>query len=101
MLFPFLKDVDQKNSKLMYSRVKTTTKRINRYLEQIAIKAGVDKKVTTHIARHSFGNIAGSDIPVQMLQKLYRHSDLTTTIGYQSNFDHTKTDEALNDVLNF
>ncbi|GAL82102.1 hypothetical protein JCM19274_2813 [Algibacter lectus] len=24
-----------------------------------------------HIARHSFGNISGDKIPIQMLQKLY------------------------------
>ncbi len=54
-----------------------------------------------HIARHSFGNIAGDRIPVQMLQKLYRHSSITTTMQYQSNFISKETDKALDDVINF
>ena len=37
----------------------------------------------------------------QLLQKLYRHSDLKTTIGYQSNFIHKDLDGALSDVLDF
>jgi hypothetical protein len=35
-----------------------------------------------------------------MLQKLYRHSDLKTTIGYQSNFIHKSADDALDAVIN-
>lgn len=54
-----------------------------------------------HITRHSFGNIAGDKIPIQMLQKLYRHSSITTTINYQANFMHRETDDALEKVINF
>jgi hypothetical protein len=54
-----------------------------------------------HIARHSFGNIAGDTIHPPMLQKLYRHSDLKTTLNYQANFIHKEADEALENVINF
>ena len=54
-----------------------------------------------HIARHTFGNISGEKIPIQMLQKLYRHSSITTTIGYQQNFIHKDADDALDSVLAF
>lgn len=54
-----------------------------------------------HIARHSFGNISGDRIPIQMLQKLYRHSSITTTIQYQSNFIQKDADDALDKVVNF
>lgn len=54
-----------------------------------------------HIARHSFGNISGDKIPIQMLQKLYRHSSITTTVNYQQNFMHKETDDALDAVINF
>jgi len=54
-----------------------------------------------HIARHSFGNISGDKIPIQMLQKLYRHSSVTTTIRYQTNFMHKDADDALDKVINF
>jgi len=48
-----------------------------------------------HIARHTFGSLAGDAIPIQMLQKLYCHSNVSTTIGYQSNFIHKETDDAV------
>ena len=34
-----------------------------------------------HISRHSFGEQAGDKIAPQILQKLYRHTALTTTLG--------------------
>lgn len=34
-----------------------------------------------------------------MLQKRYRHSNVSTTIGYQSNFIHEETDDALDAVI--
>ena len=55
--------------------------------------------MTMHISRHSFGQIAGDKIAPQLLQKLYRHSDLKTTIGYQSNFIHKDVDGELSDEV--
>ena len=74
---------------------------MNRYLNVIAKNAGIKKKLSMHISRHSFGQIAGDKIPPQALQKLYRHSDLKTTIGYQANFINKDVDKALDSVLNF
>lgn len=54
-----------------------------------------------HIARHTFGNISGDKIPIQMLQKLYRHSSVTTTINYQANFMKKEADAALDKVVDF
>ena len=69
--------------------------------KHVAPKAGIDKNLTMHIARHTFGNISGDKIPIQMLQKLYRHSSITTTVGYQANFIHKDADDALDAVLAF
>ncbi len=65
----------------------------------IAPAAGIDGKISMHIARHTFATMAGDKIPVQMLQKLYRHSDIKTTIGYQAAFLHRDADDALDAVL--
>jgi len=100
-IFPELKTVPRKDSKAIYSRIKTSIKRLNSNLTVIANLAGIDKKITNHIARHSFGNIAGDKVSPQMLQKLYRHTHLSTTIGYQGNFIHKNADEALDAIINF
>ena len=70
-------------------------------MEGIAGKVDIDKPLTMHIARHTFGNISGDRIPIQMLQKLYRHSSITTTINYQKNFLFKEADDALDAVLDW
>ena len=100
-IFPELKIANIRNAQDVYAKTKTANKKFNHYLKQLTERAGIQKKVTMHIARHSFGNISGDKIPIQMLQKLYRHSSITTTIMYQSNFIHKDTDDALESVLNF
>lgn len=100
-VFPDMKKADLTNAKDVYNKTKTATKKLNDNLKKIARKAGIQKKVTMHIARHSFGNIAGDKIHPRMLQKLYRHSDLKTTLNYQSNFIHQEADDALESVINF
>ena len=101
LIFSELKSVDPKDDKAILTKTKTANKKINTYLKQIGEKAEIDKKITMHIARHTFGNLSGNKIPIQMLQKLYRHSSITTTINYQANFMHKDTDEALDKVLDF
>lgn len=100
-VFPEMNNADLKNPKDVFNKVKSANKKFNKYLVQISEKAGINKKLTMHIARHSFGNISGDKIPIQMLQKLYRHSTVTTTINYQANFMHKETDDALEKVINF
>jgi len=101
LLFPFLKHTNLKNSKEVSVRTQSVTRNLNRALKRTAIQLGIKKNISMHIARHSFGNLSGDKIPIQMLQKLYRHSSVTTTIRYQANFIHQDTDDALDSVINF
>ena len=100
-IFPELKKANLNDAKDVYNKLKTANKKFNDRLKSIAEKAEINKKLTMHIARHSFGNIAGDTIHPLMLQKLYRHSDLKTTLNYQANFIHKEADEALDSVVNF
>ncbi len=100
-IFPELKKADHTNAKDVFNKLKTANRKFNTHLKSIAKKAGISKKITMHIARHSFGNIAGDTIHPLMLQKLYRHSDLKTTLTYQANFIHKDADDALDSVVNF
>ncbi len=101
LVFKELRNVDFKNVKQLRTRIKTTTRNFNRHLKSIAKRVGIDKNLSMHIARHTFGNISGDKIPIQMLQKLYRHSSITTTISYQANFMNDAEDDALDKVVNF
>ncbi|MDB5226649.1 MAG: integrase family protein [Bacteroidota bacterium] len=100
LVFPDLETVhDMKDQFAVQQRITQRVKAINEWLVEVAKKAKVKKKMTMHIARHSFGNISGDKIPIQMLKKLYRHSSITTTVGYQANFIHRDADDALNSVI--
>ncbi len=100
-IFPFLKDADPQNLKSVFLKMRNATKVLNKFLKRIAQECEIDKNLSNHIARHTFGNIAGDKIHPLMLQKLYRHSDLKTTLNYQANFIHKEADEALESVINF
>jgi site-specific recombinase XerD len=85
----------------MQRKISNATKTIDESLQKLARILKMDKKLTMHIARHTFGNLSGDRIPIQLLQKLYRHSSIITTIGYQANFINQDTDTALESVINY
>ncbi len=100
-VFPFLSTTNISDNEEVFKKTRNATKLFNKYLKRIALECSIDKNLSNHIARHSFGNIAGDRIHPLMLQKLYRHSDLKTTLNYQANFIHKDADEALDSVINF
>jgi integrase/recombinase XerD len=102
LIFPDLETViDFNDAYEQQKHIRAVINKLDKALKSIAAQLGITKILTMHIARHTFGNISGDKISIQMLQKLYRHSDITTTIGYQANFIHKDTDEALDAVIDF
>ncbi len=100
-IFPELKKAKPDDPEDAFRKIKSATKKFDKYLSRIAALAGIEKKITNHISRHTFGNITGDKIPPQLLKKLYRHSSLTTTLNYQANFITKNEDEALDKILDF
>lgn len=101
LVFPELRGVDLADRFVMERTIAFKISATDKVLQKdVAPIAKITKSLTMHIARHSFGSLAGDKIPIQMLQKLYRHSDIKTTIGYQANFIHQEADDALEAVLN-
>jgi site-specific recombinase XerD len=100
-VFPELKGIDLSDEfnakRVIAQKISALDKILN---EHVAPAAGITKKLTMHIARHTFADLAGGTIDIQKLQKLYRHSKIETTIGYQGNFIHKDADDALDTVLN-
>lgn len=100
LIFAELKPLDNLNNKYDVQRkIAYANKRLNKALAVISEGLGLTKKLTMHIARHTFGNLAGEKIPIHCSKKLYRYSSITTTIGYQANFIHK--DAALDSFLEF
>lgn len=104
LVFPELKALDHLDSSYDIQRkISYATKRIDKALGELAKHKDIKltKMLTMHIARHTFGNISRDKIPVQILQGLYRHTDIKTTMGYQANFIHKEADAALDAVVGF
>lgn len=102
LVFPDLQKLPNLKDKFaVQKRIKTRIRAANNQLKTIAETLKIEKKLTMHVSRHSFAQISADKVPVQILQKLYRHSSITTTIGYQSNFTNKDTDDALDSVLDF
>ncbi len=57
--------------------------KVNEEIKVVAKIAGIDKKLTTHVGRHSFGtNMAAANVPLPSLQSYMGHSKIETTMNY-------------------
>jgi integrase/recombinase XerD len=63
----------------VYSNQKT-----NKYLKEIAIELGIRKKLTFHVARHTFATTVtlSNGVPIETVSKLLGHTKLSTTQIY-------------------
>lgn len=74
--------------------IRLTPRSVQRILQQCAVKAGIGKKVTPHVLRHSFAtNLLGNGADLRSVQKMLGHANIATTQIYT----HV-TDAQLKDV---
>lgn len=60
-----------------------TTTAIWKIVKQTGERAGINKKVTPHILRHSYAvHLLKNDVPIRMIQDLLGHESLNTTMIY-------------------
>ncbi|HWD86794.1 MAG TPA: site-specific integrase [Mucilaginibacter sp.] len=103
LIFPFLKDIRSLDERLEVRRkIAFAVKRLNKAMSKIMTMIGSTKNASQHKARHSFAQRAEEkEIHPKVLQKMYRHESILTTMIYQSNFSFKKADDAIDAVLNF
>lgn len=93
-----LADTESGSSKLFSVYAEQT---MNRWLKDIANFAGLSKKLTTHMGRHSYGYLfiaAGGQ--VEVLQKIMGHSDIKTTMIY-THIDTRQITEGVDRINSF
>lgn len=100
-VFPDLKRIKDLKDEFNVQRIiNLAASRYDKVLRKhVASASGIKSKLSMHIARHTFATLAGDKVNIQMLQKLYRHSDIKTTIAYQANFIHQSADDAIDAVI--
>lgn len=56
---------------------------INRALSRAATEAGIDRKVTPHLLRHTFASQAVlAGVPIRVVQEWLGHADISMTMRY-------------------
>ncbi len=84
----------------LFEEVSAKNALINKCLKRLAEKAGISKKVSMHISRHSFASVAAQKgIESNKVKSLLAHSRLQTTEGYMGNFSTDENDKALESVF--
>ena len=71
-----------------YLRVQQTTKMINKYINRISLTLGINQKVTSYSARHSFATVLKrSGASTEYIGESLGHSNLKTTQNYLADFE--------------
>ena len=82
-----------------------TNQKMNAYLKEIADICEIDKKLTTHIARHTFATTVtlNNDVPIETVSKMLGHSSIKMTKIYAKLLDNKvgRDMKHLNDKYNF
>lgn len=86
-IFPHLRSgMNADQQRAVYHQL---TKTINKYMKQIAVEVGIDKKVTTYFARHSFATVLKrSGTGIEMISELLGHSSVNVTESYLDGFEN-------------
>lgn len=85
---------------MLLKNVEKKTSYINKYLSQVSKDAGITKKISFHIARHTFARIAkNSNIDNAIVQGILAHENSKTTDVYMGHFETSVYDNALDTIF--
>lgn len=71
-----------------------SNQRMNSYLKEIADVCGIQKPLTTHLARHSFACMTlANKVSIESIAKMLGHNDIRTTKIYAKVLDRTISEE--------
>lgn len=92
--------MDEKENEVYKKEVSSKTALINKYLKKIGEDAEIEKKISSHIARHTFASIAikKSNGDINFVQNALKHSNPKITQIYLANLDNEYLDSKMNDA---
>jgi len=102
-LFPYLKKGDDRDPVHLRKRIAVWNQMANRHLKELAEQAEIraPDDVTTHVARHSFANLARrSSKDIYAVSKALGHGDVKTTERYLAAFDQEAVDHLTESMWN-
>lgn len=74
--------------------------RYNRHLRKLGVMAGIQRRLTSYVARHSWASTAyHSNVELSVISKALGHSSPNTTLTYIQEIDDNRIDEANHHLL--
>lgn len=100
-IFPMLdSSKDYSNPFYLKNQISSKTTLYNASLKKLAELAEINKKLTTHIARHTFADLARKKgAKIYDVSKALGHSSIRITENYLSKFDQDSVDSTLDNVF--
>jgi integrase len=91
---------DEKENETYKKEISAKTALVNKYLAKIAKDAEIEKKISSHIARHTFASIAikKSNGDIYFVQNALKHSNPKITQIYLAGLDNDSMDEKMGKV---
>lgn len=94
-MFPLVKELIKDNwqKKVL---VDSACTQVNTHLKRVAVICGIDKNISTHIARHSFSYLSlQRGVSMEILKDALGHSDFGTTQKYLKSLSDQQINEAV------
>jgi len=84
-VFPYINS--RNTPEEIYDIVKYRVKKINSHMKMIGKNLGIEKKLTTYVARHTFGTVLKqSGAPLEFISEQYGHSSVIMTQTYMGKY---------------
>ena len=95
-VFPYLESENTSTKKLRGEALDRVRAKINKQLREIQSMTGIQKHLTSHVARHTFADLARKEgVPVYLISKALGHKSLKQTEAYLASFDTKGVDDML------
>ncbi len=93
-VFPILTGTDT------FKCYETARTKYNRHLRKIGILAGIDRPLTSYVARHSWASLAyHANVDLSVISKALGHTSPNTTLAYIREIDDNRIDAANKELL--
>jgi integrase len=83
-IFPILRELEKiEDTYLMWKKTRSALALYNRKLQKLAVKAGIEERLTSYVARHSWATAASREgIPLPVISRGMGHESMRTTELY-------------------
>ena len=82
-IIPLFAEALEIAEKYNYSLPKISNQKYNDYIKVLAAHVGINKALTSHTARHTYGTyLINKGVPVAVIQRAMGHAKITQTLGY-------------------